>query len=106
MIKHEVDLIVIEGMGRTLHTNLYAKMKCECLKLAVVKNRWLAKRLGGDMYAVICKYEKEVAKVDSQNRSSTTDQCTCEYLKKSSEKNEFSVSASIENHSIASNNAS
>lgn len=62
MVKHNVDLVVIEGMGRTLHTNLYAKMKCECLKLAVVKNRWLALRLGGDMYAVICKYEKPFLK--------------------------------------------
>lgn len=58
MIKHNVDLVIIEGMGRTLHTNLHAKLKCECLKLAVVKNRWLALRLGGDMYAVICKYER------------------------------------------------
>jgi len=58
MVKHNVDLIVIEGMGRTLHTNFHAKMKCDCLKLAVVKNRWLALRLGGDMYAVICKYEQ------------------------------------------------
>ncbi|XP_063984374.1 4'-phosphopantetheine phosphatase [Diachasmimorpha longicaudata] len=58
MIKQNVDLVVIEGMGRTLHTNLHAKLKCECLKLAVVKNRWLATRLGGDMYAVICKYER------------------------------------------------
>lgn len=58
MIKNQVDLIVLEGMARALHTNLYAKMTCECLKLAVVKNRWLALRLGGDMFAVICKYEQ------------------------------------------------
>lgn len=58
MVKQNVDLVVIEGMGRTLHTNLHAKMKCECLKVAVVKNRWLATRLGGEMYAVICKYER------------------------------------------------
>lgn len=58
MVKHNVDLVVIEGMGRTLHTNLHAKLRCECLKLAVVKNRWLALRLGGDMFAVICKYER------------------------------------------------
>jgi hypothetical protein len=58
MVKYDVDLVVIEGMGRTLHTNFHAKMKCECLKLAVIKNRWLALRLGGDMYAVICKYEQ------------------------------------------------
>lgn len=63
MVRNKVDLMVIEGMGRSLHTNLHAKMKCECLKLAVVKNRWLARRLGGDMYAVICKYEPAVEKI-------------------------------------------
>lgn len=53
-----VDLIVIEGMGRTVHTNYNAKFKCESLKAAVIKNQWLAKRLGGDMFAVVWKYEK------------------------------------------------
>lgn len=56
---NETDLLVIEGMGRALHTNLNAQFACETLKLAVVKNRWLAKYLGGDkMFAVICKYER------------------------------------------------
>ena len=27
------------------------------LKVAVLKNRWLAKRLGGEMFAVVFKYE-------------------------------------------------
>ncbi|XP_075153398.1 4'-phosphopantetheine phosphatase [Haematobia irritans] len=53
----ETDLLVIEGMGRALHTNLYAQFNCETLKLAVVKNKWLAQRLGGDTFSVICKYE-------------------------------------------------
>lgn len=90
MVKHNVDLIVLEGMGRTLHTNLYAKMTCECLKLAVVKNRWLALRLGGDMYAVICKYERpqtntKVCDIEikmkeecpSECAENATDICTC-----------------------------
>ena len=47
-------------------------MKCECLKLAVVKNRWLALRLGGDMYAVICKYEKPTAKLKYNDIKTTT----------------------------------
>lgn len=55
--KYETDLLVIEGMGRSLHTNLYAKFNCETLKLAVIKNKWLAERLGGDTFAVMCKYE-------------------------------------------------
>jgi type II pantothenate kinase len=58
MSSHNVDLIVLEGMGRALHTNLEAKFICECLKVAVIKNRWLAARLGGEMFSVLCKYER------------------------------------------------
>lgn len=55
---NETDLLVIEGMGRALHTNLNARFGCETLKLAVIKNKWLAKYLGGeDMFAVVCKFE-------------------------------------------------
>lgn len=55
--EHNVDLLVIEGMARALHTNLNARFKCETLKLAVIKNQWLANRLGGDTFSIICKYE-------------------------------------------------
>lgn len=57
MSSQGVDLVVLEGMGRALHTNLKAEFTCECLKVAVIKNRWLATRLGGDMFSVLCKYE-------------------------------------------------
>lgn len=57
MLVNGADLLIIEGMGRALHTNLYAKFKCETLKLAIVKNKWLANRLGGETFSVICKYE-------------------------------------------------
>lgn len=52
------DLIVIEGMGRAIHTNFDALFKCDSLKVAVLKNQWLAKRLGGDMFSVVFKFEK------------------------------------------------
>ncbi|XP_045715647.1 4'-phosphopantetheine phosphatase [Phyllostomus hastatus] len=51
------DLVVIEGMGRAVHTNYEAALRCECLKLAVIKNAWLAERLGGRLFSVIFKYE-------------------------------------------------
>lgn len=54
---NQADLLVIEGMARALHTNLNAKFKFETLKLAVVKNKWWANRLGGDTFSIICKYE-------------------------------------------------
>lgn len=52
-----VDLIILEGMGRSLHTNLNARLAVDSLKLAVVKNAWLAQRLGGPLFSVIFIYE-------------------------------------------------
>lgn len=60
LINWECDLVVIEGMGRALHTNLKASLTCDSLKLAVIKNRWLANRLGGDMFAAMFKYEPKI----------------------------------------------
>lgn len=34
----DVDLIVVEGMGRAIETNLYASFTCDSLKLAMVKH--------------------------------------------------------------------
>jgi type II pantothenate kinase len=63
-----VDLFVLEGMGRAIHTNFDARFKCDCLKAAVIKNEWLANRFGffkdpsviaGEhKFPVIFKYEK------------------------------------------------
>ncbi|KAK3589702.1 hypothetical protein CHS0354_015215 [Potamilus streckersoni] len=58
MNSEQVDLVILEGMGRAIHTNFYAAFSCEVLKVAVLKNKWLAQRLGGDMFSVIFKYEK------------------------------------------------
>ncbi|CAL8073676.1 unnamed protein product [Calicophoron daubneyi] len=58
LIKQEkVDLIIIEGMGRAIHTNLHARFRVDCLKVAVIKNTWLADRLGGELYGVVFKFE-------------------------------------------------
>ncbi|CAG9575931.1 unnamed protein product [Danaus chrysippus] len=54
-----VDLIILEGMGRALHTNLNARLAVDSLKLAVVKNAWLAQRLGGPLFSVIFIYEEK-----------------------------------------------
>ncbi|KAL7032429.1 hypothetical protein ACKWTF_007315 [Chironomus riparius] len=57
MISMEVDLIVIEGVGRSIHSNFNAKFKCQSLKLAVIKNNFLAEGLGGKIFDAICKFE-------------------------------------------------
>ncbi|OIV98208.1 hypothetical protein TanjilG_28721 [Lupinus angustifolius] len=54
----DADLVILEGMGRALHTNLNAQFKCDALKLAMVKNQRLAEKLvKGNIYDCICKYE-------------------------------------------------
>ncbi|VAI20271.1 unnamed protein product [Triticum turgidum subsp. durum] len=50
--------LILEGMGRSLHTNLNARFKCDALKLAMVKNQRLAEKLfNGNIYDCICKFE-------------------------------------------------
>ncbi|CAF0848455.1 unnamed protein product [Brachionus calyciflorus] len=71
---HKVDLIILEGMGRAVHTNFDAKFKCDSLKSAVIKNKWLAEKfkqltnlkdnetkfefLKEDKFPVLFKFEK------------------------------------------------
>ncbi len=57
-----VDLLVIEGMGRAIHTNLYAAFKCDSLKLAMIKTERLAKKLfNGKLYDCVCLYQPGAA---------------------------------------------
>ncbi len=37
MMSNGVDLVVLEGMGRVIHTNMQARFKCDVLK---VRNRY------------------------------------------------------------------
>ncbi|XP_047316835.1 pantothenate kinase 2 [Impatiens glandulifera] len=54
----DADLIILEGMGRSLHTNFNALFKCDALKLAMVKNQRLAEKLiEGNIYDCVCRYE-------------------------------------------------
>ncbi|XP_074874215.1 4'-phosphopantetheine phosphatase isoform X2 [Carettochelys insculpta] len=65
--ERKTDLVIIEGMGRAIHTNYYAALKCESLKLAVIKNSWLADRLGGKIFSVIFKYEVPCKGLDAED---------------------------------------
>ncbi|XP_060516884.1 4'-phosphopantetheine phosphatase [Cylas formicarius] len=51
------DLVILEGMARAIHTNLDAKFTVDSIKMAVLKNEWLAKSLGATQFAVIFRYE-------------------------------------------------
>ncbi|GAB1608741.1 pantothenate kinase 4-like [Argonauta hians] len=57
MVQSGTDLVILEGMGRAIHTNYDAHFSCDSLKMAILKNDWLAQRLGGKIFDVVFKYE-------------------------------------------------
>ncbi|KAL4584933.1 hypothetical protein LXL04_009544 [Taraxacum kok-saghyz] len=57
-LARDADLVILEGMGRSLHTNFNARFVCDSLKLAMVKNQRLAEKLiKGNIYDCVCRYE-------------------------------------------------
>ncbi|KAL0922753.1 hypothetical protein M5K25_006768 [Dendrobium thyrsiflorum] len=54
----DADLVVLEGMGRSIETNLYAQMKCDSVKIGMVKHPEVAQFLGGRLYDCVFKYNE------------------------------------------------
>ncbi|CAJ0583373.1 unnamed protein product, partial [Mesorhabditis spiculigera] len=57
VLERQVDLVIFEGMGRALHTNLNAHLSVDCVKAAVIKNQWLAEYIGGEIFDSVFKLE-------------------------------------------------
>ncbi|KAJ2719670.1 hypothetical protein GGI07_005077 [Coemansia sp. Benny D115] len=55
-----VDLVVIVGMGRAIHSNYRARFTCDSLKLAVFKNQMAADAAGAQIYDALCLFEPGV----------------------------------------------
>jgi type II pantothenate kinase len=53
----QTDLLVLEGMGRAVESNLEARFKVDSLKLAMIKDEMVAKRRGGKMFDTICRFD-------------------------------------------------
>ncbi|MBN2374760.1 MAG: DUF89 family protein [Sedimentisphaerales bacterium] len=53
----DCGLLILEGMGRSLESNLHTRFLCPTLKIAVVKDKWLAGRLGGRLFDLVCRFE-------------------------------------------------
>ncbi len=52
----DADLIIIEGMGRAVESNLDAKFTVDCLWLALLKDTLVAERIGGEVFDCVCKF--------------------------------------------------
>eukprot|EP01023_Acetabularia_acetabulum_P061880 TRINITY_DN7530_c0_g1_i1.p1 TRINITY_DN7530_c0_g1~~TRINITY_DN7530_c0_g1_i1.p1 ORF type:complete len:370 (+),score=55.81 TRINITY_DN7530_c0_g1_i1:38-1147(+) len=54
----DTDLVVLEGMGRSIETNLNAEFKCDSLCLGMIKHPEVAACLQGELYGCVCKFKK------------------------------------------------
>lgn len=52
----DADLILLEGMGRAVESNLDAKFTVDTLHLAILKDAHVAQRAGGELLDCLCKY--------------------------------------------------
>ncbi|CAI5476146.1 unnamed protein product [Closterium sp. Yama58-4] len=52
----DAELVIMEGMGRAIETNLHALMTCDKLNIGMVKHKEVADFLGGRIYDCVVKY--------------------------------------------------
>jgi hypothetical protein len=54
----DADLVVLEGMGRGIETNLLASFTCDSMKLGMIKHPEVAACIpGGRLYDCVCKFD-------------------------------------------------
>ncbi|CAK0782572.1 hypothetical protein CVIRNUC_005784 [Coccomyxa viridis] len=61
----DADLVVLEGMGRGIETNLYAQFSVDSLKLGMIKHREVATLLDGRLYDCVCKFDRHRSSLES-----------------------------------------
>ncbi len=54
----DADLVILEGMGRGVESNLDARFNCDALNLAMLKDAHVAGRIGGKLYDVVCQFKQ------------------------------------------------
>jgi uncharacterized protein with ATP-grasp and redox domains len=52
----DADLVILEGMGRGVESNLDAKFSCDAINLAMLKDIMVAKRRSGKVFDIVCQY--------------------------------------------------
>ena len=52
----DADLVILEGMGRGVESNLDARFTCDALNLAMIKDEMVAARVGGGVFDLVCRF--------------------------------------------------
>ncbi len=57
--RRDVDLCVLEGMGRAIETNFEAEFTCDTLKLAMIKDLGVGEAMGATLYDLVMRFDPE-----------------------------------------------
>ena len=52
----DADLLILHGMGRAIESNFHARFTCDTLWSAVIKDKHVAARIGGDLFACVFRF--------------------------------------------------
>jgi uncharacterized protein with ATP-grasp and redox domains len=52
----DADLVILEGMGRGVESNLDARFSCDALNIAMLKDDAVANRVGGKVFDLVCRF--------------------------------------------------
>jgi hypothetical protein len=55
-VAENADLLILEGMGRGVESNFDASFTCDTLNIAMIKDVAVAKRMGGRVFDVVCRF--------------------------------------------------
>ncbi|MBH06845.1 MAG: hypothetical protein CMJ20_11050 [Phycisphaeraceae bacterium] len=55
--RRDIDLVVLEGMGRAIESNFHARLTCDTIKVAMIKDEGVADWLGGSIYDLVFRFE-------------------------------------------------
>ncbi len=52
----DADFVILEGMGRGVESNFDAPFKVDCLKIAMLKDPSVARRIEGKVFDLVCRF--------------------------------------------------
>ena len=52
----DADLVILEGMGRGVESNLDAAFSCDALNIAMLKDEAVARYVGGKVFDLVCRF--------------------------------------------------
>lgn len=52
------DLVILEGMGRSVETNRSARFVCDALRIALIKDSWVARHVGVPLFSPAWRFHR------------------------------------------------